>query len=288
MSTQIANQAVLTYRCGTNDCSVASNIATTQLRGPLSVTKLALGDSYRAGEALTFLLLLENVGVSQLTNIELADDLGAFTLPGPVQVTPLDCAGRALLFVDGALRAELTPVANDSGAVFALGSLPAGSRALIFYRARVNSYAPLATGSTITNNVVAAAPGISEPVLATCTLTVADYADVSILKAMSPNPLTEGGALTYAFTIYNYGNSPAEDLVLSDQFSPVPLTIAVALDGAPVGSACFSYNEGNFVYPQACSGMTPSVPAASFSQDPATGFVAINPGMMLLTVSGII
>ena len=51
---------------------------------------------------------------------------------------------------------------------------------------------------------------------------------------------------------------------------------------------CFRYNEGHFIYPQACSGMAPSVPAASFTQDPETGFVAVNPGMMLLTVTGII
>lgn len=288
MSTQIANQAILSYRCGETACSVASNIATASLRGPLSARLAALETTYRAGQELALYLMLENVGSSALSNIALADDLGAFTLPGPATVIPLDIVGTVRLFIDGRFIAHLTPEFAGDGARFSILSLPAGANALVLYKARVNSFAPLATGSTITVNAVATAPGISEGVLCSLTLTVADYADVSILKAMSPNPVVEGGALTCQFTIYNYGNSPAEGLVLSDQFSPAPLTISVAADGAPINNACFRYNEGHFIYPQACSGMAPSVPAASFTQDPETGFVAVNPGMMLLTVTGII
>lgn len=288
MSTQIANQAILSYRCGETACSVASNIATANLHGPLSVRLEALDAAYRAGQELALYLILENVGSSALSNISLTDDLGAFTLPGPTTVTPLDAVGAARLFIDGRFIAHLMPEIENDGARFSLLSLPAGSNALVLYKARVNSFAPLATGSTITINIVADAPGISESALCSLTLRVADYADVSILKAMSPNPVVEGGALACAFTIYNYGNSPAKELMLSDQFMPAPLTISVAVDGASVNCACFRYSEGHFTYPQTCSGMAPSVPAAAFTQDPETGFVAVNPGMMLLTVTGII
>ena len=39
---------------------------------------------------------------------------------------------------------------------------------------------------------------------------------------MSPNPIADGDTITYTFTIHNYGNTPATDVVLTDRFDPEP------------------------------------------------------------------
>ena len=52
--------------------------------------------------------------------------------------------------------------------------------------------------------------GISTPVMAYSTILVENYANLSILKEMSPNPIADGDTITYTFTIHNYGNTPAD------------------------------------------------------------------------------
>ncbi len=288
MPIQISNQATLTYRYGLNTGSAASNIATATLQGPLSIEKTSLDASYRAGTELTYILMIANNGSMPLSNASIADDLGTFSLPGPVDVRPLSYIGPARLYVNGAFQAELAPETASESVTFALPELPANAVAMLIYKVRVNEYAPLWEGSTIVNNAVGTAVGLCEPAVSSYAITIDSYADVRILKTMSPDPVTDGNTLTYAFNIYNYGNVGAEEIVLRDAFAPAPLTVAVTVDGVPVGSSQFSYLEGVFRLPRADGGAAYAVPAATFTQDPQTGFITVNPGHMLVTVSGII
>jgi uncharacterized repeat protein (TIGR01451 family) len=117
-------------------------------------------------------------------------------------------------------------------------------------------------------------------------VTVEDYVDVQIVKSMYPDPVTEGELLTYHFDIYNYGNTAATDVVLTDTFLPAPATVSVSVDGVPIDPTQFDYLAGVLTLPNALAILSITIPAADFVQDPVTGIYTVNPGIVSITVSG--
>ncbi len=281
----IINQASLSYTYGTTTETVLSNLAETVLNAPLSLEKRVLEDAYRLDDELTFILSLTNEGEATLSDIEITDNLGAFTPAGATApVVPLTYAGPAELFLDGVFSETLTPQLTDAGVVFTIPGIPAGSNALLLYKARVNEYAPLDAGSEITNTVSADA---CEPLTASATVPVESYADVTIEKELSPNPIADGGVLTATFTIENFGNIEATDLVLTDAF-PVSLeNVAVTVNGASVTD--FTFVNDTLTLPAPGSMQTTlTVPAATFSRSTQTGAVTVDPGVLTVVVTGTI
>lgn len=289
MAIQISNQARLTFTYGASSGSAASNIATTTLEGPLSARKRVLEDGFRAGEELTYTISISNTGATALTNVTVADDLGAYMpVGGTVQVVPLTYVGPAELYTNGVFTSVLTPVVSAEGVSFTVPSIPAGGNVLILYLVQVNDSAPIEAGSTIENTATVSAAGISEPVTTSAVLAAEDYADVRILKAMSPDPVTEGSTLTYTFTIYNYGNTAAENVVLTDAFDPAPTNITVTVDGNAVPTTDYSYIDGVLTLPAESTAYELIVPAATFTRDPETGVLAVDPGVTTVVVEGMI
>ncbi len=238
----IINQANLTYTYGTTTASVLSNPAMTERTEAITLEKRVLGEAYRAGSALTYLLSVHNNGAAPVTNLAITDDLGAFTPEGAEDATvPLTYTGPAALYLDGAFSETLTPTVDENGVTFTVPSIPAGANALIVYAAQVNCFAPLEDGGEIVNTA-SVENGAGDPVAASATVPVEAYADVSIEKEMSPNPIEAGGTLTVTFTIENRGNVAATDLILTDEF-PVTLSdVAVSVNGAPVTDFSFEDN----------------------------------------------
>ena len=281
----IINQASLSYTYGATTANVLSNPAVTVINAPLSLEKRVLEDAYRLDDELTFILSLTNEGETTLSDIEITDNLGAFTPAGAAaNVVPLTYAGPAELFLDGVFSEALTPQLTDAGVVFTIPGIPAGSNALLLYKARVNEYAPLDAGSEITNTV---SVDTSEPLSASATVPVDSYADVTIEKEMSPNPIADGGLLTVTFTIDNRGNAEATDLMLTDAF-PVSLeNVAVTVNGAPVTD--FTFENNTLTLPAAGSVKTTlAVPAATFTRSTQTGAVTVDPGVLTVVVTGTI
>jgi uncharacterized repeat protein (TIGR01451 family) len=278
----ITNQANLRYTYGTTTTSVRSNLAATELAAPLSAEKRVLDDGYRIGSELTYVISVRNESGSALLNVPVTDDLGAYVPEGgtdPVQ--PLTVSDSALLYLDGAFSEELTPVVSETGAAFTIPSIPSGASALLIYKATVNGFAPVTEGSEITNT---ASIG-TEPVTVSATVPVASFALVTIEKEMTPDPVSPGGTLTATFTVENSGNEPATDLVLTDAF-PIPLSdVAVTVDGAPFTD--FTFEDQLLTLPAAGGGTSAlTVPAATFTQDPATGAVTVTPGTLTVVLTG--
>ena len=215
----ILNQANLTYTYGTTSASVLSNPAVTERIAAIAIEKRALEHAYRANASLTYLISVENSGAAAVQNLAVHDDLGVFTPAGAsAAIRPLTYTGPAVLYLDGELTETLSPVADETGVTFTIPNLPANAAALIVYSAQVNGFAPLETGSTITNTAsIALADGA---LTASATVPVESYANVTIEKEMSPNPVEAGGTLTVTFTIENFGNVPATDVVLTDNENP--------------------------------------------------------------------
>lgn len=286
MPTQIRNQASIAFNYGTATGTAVSNIATATLLDPLAVDKRALGETYRAGDAVTYVLSVQNNGTTTLSGVTLTDDLGSYTVGGNT-VTPLTYLEGALLYVDGLFVREITGTVSANAVTFVIDSLAPGSNANIVYNAVVNGFAPITAGSTITNTVSVTAAGIVTPVTASETIAVAEYADVQIEKSMSPDPVSDGDMLTYTFTITNYGNTDATNVVLTDAFNPAPTNITVSVEGDVIPPEDYTYTGGVLTLPTG-TGTTLTVPAATVTTDPATGEVTAIPGTLFITVMGTI
>lgn len=281
MATTFTNQATLSY----NGATVRSNIAVGVMEGTLSVTKNAVETQYSEGDTLTYVVSIVNNSDAAVTGVTVSDDLGAYAF-GESTLQPLTyVAGSVQYYADGALQPAPT-VATADGLVISGITVPAQGNVTLVYSAAVNSYAPLGPDSAITNTVTVDGTGVST-VEAQDTVPVAEAAELSMLKSVSPIPVAENGTLTYTFQLRNAGNTAvaaSDNATVSDTFSPVLTDIAVALNGTPLTATDYSYAEATGVFSTA-NGVI-AIPAATYTQDPVTGEWTSTPGTVTLTVTG--
>ena len=287
MAQIITNQASVAYRYNNRTASAVSNIATAVLNEPLSVEKVSLESVYRAGDDITYVVTVTNSGTSALTGISVTDDLGTYTIGGGT-ATPLTYVGPAIYFVDGVYAGNLTPTVGADGISFAIATLGTDSTVQIIYKAVANDTAPLVQGSQITNTVTTTAVGSNAPVSDNNVITVDNYADVTITKAMTPTGVVDGDALTYTFVVSNFGNAEATEIVLTDAFDPAPENITVQLNGTVVPATDYTYENGVLTLPISPASTVLTLPPATITQDTTTGVVSIEPSTLTVTVTGVI
>lgn len=277
------NQATLSY----NNTITTSNIVTGEVLEVLSATKNSLDTQYRHDETITYVISINNTGVTAFNNLTLTDDLGTYTVGG-LTLTPLTYeAGTVSYYVNGVLQSTPAVTAGPPLVISNI-NVPAGGNAIILYEARVNQYAPPAVGSTIINNVEISGSGLTTPIMVTNTVTVTEEAKLSITKSLSPETVAENGQLTYTFTIQNIGNIPAvatDNVAITDVFNPILENITVTLNGTVLTTpAQYTYDETTGVF-QTVAGVI-TVPAATFTQEPLTGQWNTVPGVAVLSVTG--
>ena len=273
------NQATLTYTGG----SANSNIAVGEILEVLSADKTAVSGTYQVGELVTYVITIRNTGSAAFTSLTVTDDLG-----GGVNVPLTYQDGTVLYFVNGVLQAA-PAVTPGAPLVFSGITVPAGGDAVIVYQAQVNAFAPPLSGSTITNTVTITGGGLTAPVTATETVTVAVGPAISITKTITPAQVADNGRVTYTFLIQNSGNEAlvaTDDAVITDTFDPILTDLVVTLNGAPlaVGTG-YTYDETTGQFATVPGVIT--VPAATFTQDP-TGAYTAAPGLTTLIVTGTI
>lgn len=276
------NQATLTYNGGVAN----SNIVSGEIVEVITAAKTATPSTYRAGETVTYVISLFNGGTTAVSGLTVSDDLGAYTL-GTETLVPLDYVdGSIRFFVNGVLQAS--PAVTSEGSLVISGiDLPAGSNAVLVYRATANGFAPLGVESVITNTATVTGCGIINPVTASETISSEDSALLSISKAVSPSTVIENGRLTYTFVIENRGNTEAvatDNLVVSDVFDPVLSNLVVTFEGETWTEGTeYTYNAATGEFATVAGQIT--VPAATYTTD-ASGAVTVTPGSVTLTVSG--
>lgn len=277
------NQATLSY----NNTTTTSNIVTGELLEVLSATKNAVDNEYRYGDTVTYVISILNTGTAAFNNLTITDDLGEYTIGGLTR-TPLTYVEDSLAYyANGVLQAGATVVAGPPLVISGI-NVPAGGNAIVIYEVRVNEYAPLASGSTIVNSAVISGSGLTTPIEVSDTITIANSAQLSITKSLTPEAVAENGQLTYTFTIQNTGNTAAvatDNVTVTDLFNPVLENISVALNSTPLTEPTqYIYDEVTGLFQTVASVIT--VPAATYTQDPITGQWNIVPGVTILTVTG--
>ena len=281
------NQATISV----NGNVTSSNIVTGEITLVLTADKNSVIDTYSPDSDVAFTVSLVNSGTTDLTGVTITDDLGEYQVseePTELTVTPLNYTeDSAALYVNGVLQPE-PAVTADSPLTISGITVPAGGNAMLVYAARINQFAPLGSGDSITNTAEITGAGIATPVYASANITPGTAPDLAISKSLNPSTVPENGALTYTFIIQNYGNteaSAADEVIFRDAFSPALDGLTVTFNGQPWTSpANYSYSPVTGVFESAAGQVT--VPAAQYTQDPDTGAWTTQPGVSTLVISG--
>ncbi|MBQ2812598.1 MAG: hypothetical protein IJE63_05035 [Clostridia bacterium] len=277
------NQATLSY----NGNTVNSNIVTGELVEVISATKTALTDDYTTGDIVSYAVSIINSGTTDFRDLEITDNLGAYTFNETTLVPLTYVDGSVRYFINGDLTAAPTVTAGPPLTISGV-TVPAGGNAIIVYSARVNSFAPLGEGSAITNTVTVTGGGLSSDITAEATVPAVTEASLTITKTLNPTTVTDNGELTYTFIIQNTGAqavTAADDASITDTFDPIIDITGVTLDGtAWTEGTNYTYDETTGVFTTLPGQIV--VPAATYAQDPTTGTYIINPGTVTLTVTG--
>lgn len=280
-----SNQATLTYNGNTTN----SNIAYGEILDVLAATKTAVEDNYIPGEVVTYVVTLRNTGSTALTGVTITDDLGGYAFEDAT-VYPLTYeAGSATLFVNGVPQSDPAVTAGPPLVVSGL-TIPAGGNLALVYQARVNAFADPAAGSTIVNTVTVTGDGISTPITATETVTVATAPNLTISKSISPAQVVDNDRVTYTFVIQNTGSEAVlatDNAAITDVFDPILTDLTVTFEGSTwTEGVQYTYDETTGLF-TTLPGALP-VPAATYTRDPNTGAYVLTPGTVTLTVIGTI
>lgn len=271
------NQATLSY----GDNVTNSNVTTGEIVSGIALTKTAVSANYGDGDGITYVITLVNATATDRTGVSVSDNLGVYTL-GTTSLVPLTYVdGSVLYYQNGVLQPAPSVTAGTELTISGI-TVPAGGNATIVYEATTNSFAPLAAGSEIINTVT------SGEETATATVGVREEAALTIAKAICPAVVSDNGEITYTFVIQNSGNlaaDTAENVTVTDTFSPALNNITVTLDGATLAEGTgYTYNEATGEFATIVGVIT--VPAATYVQNPTTGVITTTPGVAVLTVKG--
>lgn len=282
---EILNQAQLSY----NSTIVSSNVTVGELLPALSLTKTAVRTSYNRQDSITYIISLINSSGSAYTGITVTDDLGGYTV-GNITAYPLAYVDDTVrLYTNGTLGASPTVTAGPPLSFTGI-TVPANGNVILVYETSVTEYAPLSTDSQITNTASVTIADPTTTVTDSETVTVRNAPSISITKHMEPTTVINNDTVTYTFVIENYGNTAltADDgSVLTDTFTPALSNISVTFNGEVwTTPANYTYSEETGAFATVAGGIT--VPAASFTQDQATGVIRVIPGTSTLVVTGTI
>lgn len=279
------NQATLSYNGG----STSSNIITGEIVEVLTVSKTAVTDTYRTPDKVSYVVSLVNSGTTTLTGLNLTDNLGAYAVENTT-VYPLTYIPDSIrYYTNGTLMTAptigVTPPLTITGI-----SVPAGGNATIIYETATNEFTPRGNEDSVINTVTVTGAGLANAVTATATVSPVTAPDLSITKSVSPSVVAENGQITYTFLIENYGNTGAsvsDNVIITDTFNPILTGITVTYNGISWSApGNYTYNETTGEFATVAGQIT--VPAATFTQDAATGIITATPGTATVTVTGTI
>lgn len=242
MATIINNQANISYQYNSSTGNASSNIVETtvlDLYG-ITATKTALQETFRPGENITYVTVIENNGSANLYNVTLSDDLGNNNLE--------IIATSVYMFKNE----ELTVIVpSDPFTVEIPGILTPGEQVLIIYTARViSTINPDIDEITNTQRITARGGGVTGPLITvipepTASITRADFAELNIVKTANRDTIMSGDALTYTFTMTNTGNIVANEVILTDY---LPEGFVISTITSETNGTIVTYNPTDYTF----------------------------------------
>lgn len=280
---QFTNQAQLSY----NNGIVNSNVAVGEILEVLSASKTAVSEDYGRNDNITYVISIVNSGNTPLSGLQIVDDLGGYSFESDILYPLAYVEGSLRVYVNGVLQSTAPTVEGSPPLTISGLSVPANGNVILIYETEVTVFAPLDVDGAIVNTAVINGTALPTPITVSEEIETEQEPELTITKLIDPVVVPENGSVTYTFLIQNFGNTPAtaEDNVrLTDTFDPILSDLSVTFNGTPWTGTQYSYfqNTGLFV-------TTPgqiTVPAATYTQDEATGTWIVTPGVSTLTVTG--
>ena len=283
MATQINNTASVEYSYGRSGYdSATSNIATTSLIEDyaISATKQTLNESFRPGENITYAITVNNDGTEPLYSVSIADDLGGTG-------TPLIFVEGSGLAVYGGTTYPLVPTTLSPLSFTLPVVLPADESATFLFVARVSSSLP-STVTEITNTVVvtgregsATGTVITVSPNPTVTISLEDYALLSITKEVSETEIVPNQAFDYVINIENNGSLDATNVVVTDT---LPVGFSINSIVATTGGVSTTFTPADYTVDPTTNTLTlPTGGGVSIIVPASSGGVA---GTTVITING--
>lgn len=275
--------ATMTY----NNITTSSNVAQANLEEALTATKTAVASNYNPGDIVTYVISINNSGNSDFENLTITDNLGAYSFNNTALV-PLDyIEGSVRYYINSVL--QYAPDVSLGTDLFISGiDVPAGGNTLVIYAARVNEYAPLDCDGVISNAACISGAGVTTPIRVNGMVSRECGVQLSITETICPDSVMEGQPISYTITIQNTGNAPAvatDNVIITDIFNPILNITGVTFNGAPWTSPTnYTYNQSTGLFTTIAGQIT--VPAATYTQDPANGVWSLVPGVSTLKITG--
>lgn len=279
---RFTNQAQLRY----GNSIANSNIAVGEILEVLSATKTAVRKTYEQNDTITYIISIINSGNTAITGLSISDNLGAHDYEAATLIPLSYIPDTMNYYVNGTLQTNPTVTSGPPLTISGI-SVPANGNVTLIYETATNQFAPLATGSTIQNTATITGGGIT-PIEVTEEVTAESSPLLTITKSVSPVPVTENGTLTYTFLIQNTGNMPATadtNAIITDTFNPILSNLTATFNGtAWAETTNYTYDETTGLFTTNAGQIT--VPAATYTQDSASGAWVINPGVSTLIITG--
>ena len=191
-----------------NNSATAADVVALATQADLVVTNSPLPTSVAAGSNVTYTQTVNNKGPAAASG-------ATFT-----QVTPANTNFRSITPPAG-WNCGTVPAVGGTGTITctATGTLAVNSTGTFTLVLQVNSGTP--SGTNITETATATATNIVPSITtntasATVVVANANSADLAIVKTATPNPVTEGTALTYSLVVTNNGPAPATNVTVTD------------------------------------------------------------------------
>ncbi len=292
MSSQISNTTSISFEYGSQKSAhvIKDATATAMMSKSIDVSLISLEKDYYVGEYITYLIAIKNNGI-KTSPITLKSNLGTYKkdLNGKNNnITPLSYSEASYLYINGILKNQITPKTKPDGIIFNLPAMNEKSNFLVVYKTKVNRFAPLSLNSKIKTTVSLEFSESQNFLETSHTIEVAEKADLKICKNIIPPVFSQGESISYNIAIYNYGNTVAENIKVTDNFDPSPTLTNITINEKEISPSDYSYLNGTFNLPTYGSDLSISVPCAEFKTDSTSGSISIQPSITNIAVCGII
>lgn len=277
-----SNAAYLTFEYGKNSGYAVSNATSVSVTSPLKLNVQTLQSFYNMNSTITYIISTENCSKTDIENITLKDNLGTYiSETNDVLCTPLSYNKSAKIYLNGIYKNDIDPTIYADGIVFNLPVLKSGAKSGIIYSLSPNKYSPLQKNSEIRGSITLASPTTPE-ISELYSIKCKEQADVKIIKQAINLGQDEN---EYRFFIYNYGNTDAQKIKLTDE---LPFSYSsglnLFLNDESVSENDYNLLKNQLTFPCYGSSLKISVPAAEFEQNKENGEYISKPGVTTIKI----